>query len=38
MAMVMVEEWAKVYAMEVEVEAKWMDDVFSENPVLSIEK
>ena len=27
--------WAKVYAVEVEVEVEWMDDVFMENPALS---
>jgi len=35
MVLVEVEVWAKVYAAELEVEVKWMDDVFTENPVLS---
>ena len=28
------EVWANVYAMELEVEVEWMDDVSAENPVL----
>ena len=35
MEVVEVELWAKVYAVEVEVEAEWMDDVFTENTALS---
>ena len=35
MWLVVVEVWAKVYVVEVEVEAEWMDDVFMENPTLS---
>lgn len=33
-----VEVCAKVYMVEVKVEMEWMDDVFVENPTLSIEQ
>jgi len=36
MVVVVVEVWAKVYAME--VEAEWMVDLSVENPILSAEK
>jgi len=38
MVVVVVEVWAKVYKVEVEVRVEWMDDVSMENPVLSAEQ
>lgn len=32
------EVWAKLYALEVEVEVEWMDDISMENSVLSAQQ